>query len=299
MTAASARADVVAGPPADCAVDSEGAMTMAFALPDLPDHPDHPTRPEPRAPELLLRLRPKKGSEHDAETQLRVPLTRGGDGRWRAVLPPDGPVLAEGRWDVYAVDGAGDPEDPEAPEGPRRRLTPGVRDLRLLLDRRPEPARSPLAVRIPYTTKDGYLAVRAWLRTAHAEAGEIGLSGDTLTVRARLLGARLGSGATAVLRRRGKNPVVHEAEVRDEGGGGFSFTFGYRELTGARVDEHEFWDLFVRPDGGAARRVRIGRLLDDVADRKNIFTFPAAVLDGATVRPYYTVDNDLSVDVTG
>lgn len=269
------------GPRADCAVDAAGRLTVAFDLPGAAE------------PALLLRLRPRKGREDEPETLVTVPLAGGGPGgRSRAVLVPGGPVLAEGRWDLYAVDRA------EGHPGARRRLLPGVRDLRALLDGGgPVPERFPLAVRVPYPTKDNHLAVRAWLRPAHAEAGALDVSDTALTVRARLLGARLGEGAAAVVRRRGRNSVVREAAVRDEGGGALSFTVPFRELAGARGAEHDYWDMFVRPETGGPR-VRVGRLLDDVADKKQIFTFPATVLDGVTVRPYYTVDNDLSVDVT-
>lgn len=43
--------------------------------------------------------------------------------------------------------------------------------------------------------------------------------------------------------------------------------------------------------------VRVARLLDDVADRKEIFVHPVAVVTGARVRPYCTVDDDLPVEV--
>ena len=37
--------------------------------------------------------------------------------------------------------------------------------------------------------------------------------------------------------------------------------------------------------------------LDDVADRKEVFVYPPVTVADAVVRPYYTVDNDLSVEV--
>jgi hypothetical protein len=48
--------------------------------------------------------------------------------------------------------------------------------------------------------------------------------------------------------------------------------------------------------------VRIARLLDDVADKKPVLTYPRARVDTAygpvEAGPYYTRDNDLSVSVT-
>jgi hypothetical protein len=35
-----------------------------------------------------------------------------------------------------------------------------------------------------------------------------------------------------------------------------------------------------------------------VADRKEVFVYPAVRAGGAVLRPYYTLDNDLSVEVT-
>lgn len=54
--------------------------------------------------------------------------------------------------------------------------------------------------------------------------------------------------------------------------------------------------MYVRP-AADAQRIRVARLLDDVADRKAVFVYPATALGGVTARPYYTVDNDLAVEV--
>lgn len=56
------------------------------------------------------------------------------------------------------------------------------------------------------------------------------------------------------------------------------------------------WDVFVQAEENAPL-ARIGRLLDDVADRKEIFVYPSITLGATQVRPYYTVDNDLSLEV--
>ena len=57
------------------------------------------------------------------------------------------------------------------------------------------------------------------------------------------------------------------------------------------------WNVFVRP-APEAPFIRVARLLDDVADRKEVFVYPSVEVGGTVVRPYYTVDNDLSVEVT-
>lgn len=264
---------------ADCTADADGRIV--FDLPPAAAH-DAPS------PQLLLRLRPKKGQPE--KTVHVLDLETAHDGRLLAVLEPQ-PALAEGRWDPYLL--------PE-PGAPRLRLRPGLRDLRALVDGHLRDRPSPVAVRVPYVTKDGYLAVRAWLRTAHAEVEGIDVRDRSTTVRARLHGTSLAGEAAVRLRLRGGDGTVRNLELRGESDGrAFSFVVDHAELVAAGDAKNRVWDVSVHPgsDGGPAA-IRLGRLLDDVADRKEIFVYPTAVADGAVVRPYYTVDNDLSVEVT-
>ncbi|WP_326723267.1 FixH family protein [Streptomyces sp. NBC_00243] len=261
---------------ADCTADAHGRITFGLRL----DSAVHP--------QLLLRLRPKKGQPE--QVVHLIDLEPDEDGRRRAVLDPE-PALAEGRWDVYLL---------REPGEERLRLRPGLRDQRTLVDGHTRDRSSPVAVRIPYATKDGYLAVRAWLRTAHSEAGAIDVTDRSMTVAARLHGASLGEGAAVLLRRRGEAGVVQTLEPRAGGDGrDFSFTVDHQELAaaGGTGSGSGIWDVFLQPAAGAPR-IRVGRLLDDLADRKEIFVYPAATVGGVTLRPYYTVDNDLSVAVT-
>ncbi|MFG1664375.1 transferase [Streptomyces sp. Y7] len=258
---------------ADCTADADGRLTFVLRTPST-------------AARLLLRLRPGKGQPE--KVLLTLDFEAAGDGRRRAVLEP-GAELAEGRWDVYLLPG---------PDAPRQRLRPGLRDLRTLVDGRLRDWPAPVAVRVPYVTKDGCLAVRAWLRTAHAEVEGIDVTDRSMTVRARLHGAALGGDATVRLRLRGKGGTERTVvPVAEADGRGFSFTVHYGELADDAGPGNRVWDLFVRAGGAAGGEtpVRIGRLFDDIADRKEIFVLPAAALGGTVVRPYYTVDNDLSV----
>ncbi|WP_254389147.1 transferase [Streptomyces sp. AC550_RSS872] len=263
----------------DCTADADGRIVF-----DLP-----PTAADDAgSPQLLLRLRPKKGQPE--KTVHLLDLEPAHDGRLLAVLERQ-PALAEGRWDVYLV--------PE-PDAPRQRLRPGLRDLRALVDGHTRDRPSPVAVRVPYVTKDGYLAVRAWLRTAHAEVEGIEVTDRSMTVRARLHGASLAEGAAVLLRLRGGEGTARIVELRGGEGDGraFSFVVDYAELVGDGATRNRIWDLSVRVSSGeGAAPVRIGRLLDDVADRKEVFVYPTAVIGDAVVRPYFTVDNDLSVEV--
>ncbi|MEU6687810.1 transferase [Streptomyces sp. NPDC046832] len=260
-------------PRADCTIDTDGRLT--FRLP--PTAAAHPR--------LLLRLRPKKGLPETTRHVLDLD-TDPADGRHHAVLDPH-PVLDEGRWDVYLL--------PE-PEAERRRLRPGLRDLRALVDGHLRDRPSPVAVRIPYATKDGFLAVRAWRRTVHAEARGIDLRDRALTVTARLHGGELHQDATVRLRLRGTDTVRTVDPRLDGDGRGFSFTAGPGDLTAGGGGAARIWDVFVRPAAGAPP-VRVGRLLDDVADRKHVYVYPSIEADGSTLRPYYTVDNDLAIEV--
>ncbi|MDI3388833.1 hypothetical protein QIS99_21940 [Streptomyces sp. B-S-A8] len=262
-------------PRADCVADSAGGLT--FDLADLG---------RPGAAYLLLRLRERQphGAGH---TETRLPLTPAADGRLRAVLPSS-VQLAEGRWDVYADHGDAAP----------RRLAPGVNDLRSLVDRMPSGTRPHIAVRIPYATKHGNLTVRAWHRAPHAEAGELLIDGAGLTVRGRLLGAPLTPAGYAELRARtpeGDSPGQAARRVELGGSGGeFGLTVGYAEL----ADAPGIWDLWLLPQGAQGPQARVARLLDDVADKKPIFTYPAVRTGPVAVGPYYTRDNDLSLRVT-
>lgn len=266
-------------PRVDCTIDADGRTVFTLRAPA--------TAASGGSPRLLLRLRPAKGQPE--ETTLAVDLTSLDEGRPRGVLESR-TVLEEGRWDVFLV------PDPSAP---RVRLRPGLRDQRALVDGYTRDWPSPVAVRVPYTTVDGYLALRTWLRTAHAEVERIETTDRSMTVGARLHGASLSGSACVLLRRRDVTRLTREVPARVEGDGRrFLFTVDYAELAGDSPGGGVVWDVFARVrDGEGTAPVRVARLLDDVADRKEVFVHPVAVVGGAAVRPYYTVDNDLSVEV--
>ncbi|GGT45604.1 transferase [Streptomyces chromofuscus] len=236
--------------------------------------------------QLLLRLRPRK--EQPEKVRHILDLEPADDGGRRAVLDPD-LVLPEGQWDVYLL---------RAPGSERQRLRPGLCDLRALVDGRLRDWQAPLAVRVPYATLDGYLAVRTWLRPAHAEVDAITITDRSTTVGARLHGASLQPGAIVRLRLRGGSGRVRDMEPQPEGDGrGFSFTCHYEELAAETVSGSGIWDVFVRP-AAEAPLIRLACLLDDVACRTEVFVYPTVTVGGVGLRPYYTVDNDLSLRVT-
>ncbi|WP_329115080.1 hypothetical protein [Streptomyces sp. NBC_01465] len=212
--------------------------------------------------------------------------------RLRLELAPDAVLaaktpLAPGRWDVFADCG----------EYGSRRVESGIRDLSTLVDRTPEPASAPVAVRIPYPAKGGALAVRSWLRAPHAEAGAIVFAERGMTVEGRLYGTSLGPGAVVEARLRGTPGTVHHEPATGESGA-FAFTLPYGPLAAVGVPKDTYWDLWLLPSGERQGAVRIARILDDIAERKGIYVYPAGPADAegrVTAVPYYTVDNDLSL----
>ncbi|GGV48277.1 hypothetical protein GCM10010277_41510 [Streptomyces longisporoflavus] len=263
--------DVAAAPRADCIADSAGGLTFDVTDPGGEG-----------AAYLLLRRRDAASADED----VRLPLSPAADGRLRAALPSS-VELAEGRWNAYAEVG-----------GTPRRLAPGVNDLRSLVDRAPSGARGYIAVRIPYATKQGNLSVRSWLRAPHAEIGELDIAGTSVTAHGRVYGTVLTGAAFAEASRRAEPERVERYEVTADG---VEFSFGLRCDVLAESGPGP-WDLWLRPAGESGPRIRLARLLDDVADKKQIFTYPSVRLDTAAhgpldAGPYYTNDNDLSVRI--
>lgn len=253
-----------------CVAEDDGRLTFALPL------------AAPDSAHLLLKARPRKGVPDPAVR--RLPLEASRDGRVLAVLEPL-PELEEGRWDAFLV---------REPDAEPQQLTAGPLDLRVLVDGARVDRPSPVAVRVPYRALDGFLAVRAWLRPAHAEAGAIEVGEKATTVTARLHGTELGEDAVVRLRGRRSRAERTLSPTAEADGRGLRFTVDHADLTGVDV---RYWDVHVLPAADAAP-VRVGRVLDDVADRKHSFVYAAAPGGGQLVRPYYTVDNDLSFEVT-
>lgn len=265
-------------PRADCVAGPDGAITFELDVPGAGSG----GRDGGEAPELLLRLRGGSG----AGATLRLPLAPAGEKRSRAVLP--GTVEpAEGRWDVHV-------RRPGAGDHPETAVEAGIRDLRLLMDRVPEDGRC--AVRIPYPTVEGRLALRCWIRAPHAEAGPVAFEGNGMTVEGTLYGAPLGEGARVEARRTDAPDRVCRVPVTGSGGA-FVFTLPLDRLADGPAGGERLWSLLLVPGAGAGP-VRISRLLDDVWDRRNVFVYPGRDIgEGLRATPCYTGDNDLCVRV--
>lgn len=321
-------------PRADCTADTAGGLTFDVRPGACADGDESGS---PGEAALLLRLR---GSGNPEEA-VRLPLTPAEAGG-EPLRTAEGPVLRavlpstmsmpEGRWDAYLALAGREPV----------RLLPGVPDLRSLIGRTPRAGGTWLGVRIPYATKFGNLSVRSWLRWPHAEAGPLCTADGTMVVRGRLYGARLTSSASLEAHPRKPAgppvsvPLLPDAGSAPGGSAAGDLAFGGRapgadradgrcagapgEQSGARRGAEaapvfaaalelaalppgeQVWDLWLRPSAGE-EPVRLGRILDDVADKKEIFSYPPQRVTGhdgtvRSVRPYYTLDNDLSLRVS-
>jgi hypothetical protein len=253
---------------ADCIADSAGGITF-----------DLRGTGAPGAVLVLRRQGVTAVDAGDSDDEVRLPLTSSEESMLRAVLPST-VELAEGHWDVYA----GGPAE--------RPVRPGVRDVRALADRTPGAGR--IDARVPYPTGNGTLAIRAWVRAPHAEAGTIRVEGGAMTVEGTLYGAELGQGAVVEARLRGAGRV-HRVGATG-GGGAFGFTLPYAPLAGTQVLRQQVWDLWLLPAEGGPE-IRISRILDDVWDKRLVFVYPGHRAGRWLAAPFYTCGNDLCVRI--
>ncbi|MFF4533038.1 glycosyltransferase [Streptomyces sp. NPDC001407] len=254
-----------ANPEARCAVEADGSLTVRLRPEQLTSADTH----------VLLRHRGSKGKE-----AVRVPLA--GDGTAR--IERAAHTMSEGRWDTY-VERSGDKS--------RRRLAAALVEQKALLGLPLAVSGAGVTAWVPYETSDGFLAVRTWLRPEHAEATEVRVGDDALTVTVTLHGTPLTEDAELVARLRHGDGPAGDVRAPLENG---SATLPYAPMEKRIAEDQDLWDLWLRPKPGAAL-VRVGRLAGDFADRKGIDTFPAATRGEVRLRPYFTVTNDLTVTV--
>jgi hypothetical protein len=175
-------------------------------------------------------------------------------------------------------------------------------------------AGEPFARRLPYPTADGFLALRTWLRPDHAEVDRLEQVEGALRLRGRLVSREGGLGegelrVVAVSRLDGV-PDWTSQPVAAPGPGRFCATVDLESLTAHRVTRHDDWDLHLE-DVVTGARARLGRLADDIADRKPVVRYGRTRWELETdpemhqqwpvptveVRPFFTVNNDLSLYV--
>jgi hypothetical protein len=251
---------------------------------------------------LALVLRHRRGDD-----EVRVPLERPTDTKspWTADLAHRHLTLAEGRWDLHVE---------RAEDGARRRLRAGLVEQRGLLSATPTTPPTPTAPPtaevpevggavawwIPYATKDGYLALRTFHRSAHAEATALRTDDGSLSVEGVLHGVALGEGAALLSVSR--SGTAYDFETPAAAVGGRMFQARVLSLPCPAGADKSLWDLFLRPAEGA-EPVRVGRLFGDIVDRKDTDKYPSTALGAAADRPvrarfFFTVTNDLAISAS-
>lgn len=205
-------------------------------------------------------------SRNDVEVPLREPIG----------VISDWSDLAEGDWLLHR-DG--------------RPVPAGYIDSRALLT---APSQPPGTVVVPYADK-GVFGIRVWRRDRFAEVDRVRSDGSGLTITGRLIGAISTGHLRCLARHRQQPDVTHEVGV-DVDVDGFSATIPLTTIAGDSRPG-DLWDLWL--DSGD-ERIRISRLLDDVAHRKSVQRYPVIAVTAPQptwLQPYFTVGNDLSIRV--
>jgi glycosyltransferase involved in cell wall biosynthesis len=261
-------------PTAHARATADGGVSVLLDPAELPSGPL----------DFVARLRRDPG-----QRQVRVPVLPSADAPdtvSRATLDPVEHTLAEGRWDCYV-----------APRGTNKRVRLTVRmvEQAALVGRAPSVDQRGVGAWIPYATADGFLAVRSWLRPAHAEIDTVEVGEGSVTVTATLHGAAAPVGEGAVVRVVSRTDTAYDFSVaaRAVGERGFRFTVPYDEIMARRSVEHDLWDLHLGD-------VPVGRIGGDVVERRKTDLVPGQVFEhgerGRTrVRPYFTVNNELAL----
>lgn len=233
-------------------------------------------------PNLAVTLTDRAKGDH-----YRLPLQQSATpgGPWTATVDPEHIRLTEGRWDLHVVRG----------DGARRRLSCQYAEGRGLLTAQPVDG-TPFTWWVPYTTVDGYLALRAWYRDAHAEAHSVQADQTGVTVTCTLYGTALGDSGTApkVIAKPRTAGETLTAPVTVLGPDRFRFTLRYDQVHAARTGKETVdpvWDVSLQPGSGTPKTLRVGRILGDVLDRNKTDLYPAI----NDVRPYFTKANNLAL----
>lgn len=230
---------------------------------------------------------------------VKAPLTGDPATGWTASFPIAEALFAEGRWDLFLADRW---------DG-LHRLQAGLLDVREIIE---APDFLPFVRNIPYKTADGFLAVAAWQRAEHAEAGDIWVGTEAITVHGRLIGAGFGTTRpTLTLTRRGEHPATYVVPGRDEGDGRFAADVPMESFAALRLLRYEDWDVSVSrgPDGDP---IPVARLADEIIERKRVYVYPSVLIDDhppadlfeetpeseVRVRPYFTIQSGLSLVLT-
>jgi hypothetical protein len=270
-------------PVARTRVAADGALVIRLLAKRLPKSPAA----------LLVRSRRTSSAPHRIALP---PRSEAVDGCVEVRLERTAHPLTEDRWDTYVE---------RIADGKRKRIQSElVETARLLSMPAPVDGDGVLTPWVPYTTLDGYLAVRAWSRSGHAEVTSVELGQESCTVRAELYGRAAqvtrADGSTVVAVSRSKSEPDFELPYEFVSGLVPSLSFELPYELPAALDSGGLkgvWDLWLRTGAEDAPRVRFGRLLGDLADRKKTDLVPRVRLGGTEtgIWFYFSLVNDLVV----
>ncbi|MEW9532973.1 hypothetical protein [Microbispora sp. NPDC049125] len=255
---------------------------------------------------LVLRHR---GSGAERHVLLGAARGRSRDASVAVSLAPL--ALVPGRWDAYLQQ-----------DGPRTRIQSV--DPGFSLDRLDAYAlgRRTMAYRA-YRTRTGYLAIKidqarpvadvraVWFREGRFEVTGLlaytGLDDDDQQREARLA-LRYGAPATAASP---ESPESRESTDSPESPGGAAATVTFSatvqgvrfhaalslcDVVAATPDAHGVWEPSLEVDG-VDRSLPLGARLDDVEGKRRRVHYPRALVDGVPIRPSFTSDDQLLLEV--
>jgi glycosyltransferase involved in cell wall biosynthesis len=134
---------------------------------------------------------------------------------------------------------------------------------------------------------DGKLTVEAKPLAPHAEVTRMRVEGTTLHVE----GTVEGEDEAAHLAARRRGDVKEVVAAAERAGGRFAASLDLTELA-LPGEQAGVWDLRLV---AGRRSYRLGTHLDGIANRGEATEFPAVQVGGQRLRPYYTVENNVSV----
>lgn len=164
---------------------------------------------------------------------------------------------------------------------------------------------------LPYVTEGGFLRLRIWSRSRHAELLSIEYGDRSMWLLGWLHGGWQPGAQPQLLLRRRQEPqhtiVVGTARIED---GWFGAELSAEATMRARLLIRENWDVLLA-DGSDMEPVRVARIADDQVARRDVQRFPELVNEESAdlfgpdagrsvvgLRPYLTADNELSLVVT-
>ncbi|MFC7384054.1 hypothetical protein [Sphaerisporangium rhizosphaerae] len=270
-------------------VVTDAEVTLADVL-SLRVSIEHPL---PEGTRLVLRQR---GTGSEAKVVLGTPGAEARDASVAVSLTPLG--LAPGRWDTY-LEHDGGPADGE----PARRTRMHCVDPGFSLDRLDAYAlsRRTMAYRA-YRTLNGYLALKispaepvadvraVWFREGRFEVtGLLAYTGfdDDDAHRTARLALRSTSGPDTA--------VTAAATVQ---GVRFHAALSLCDVIAATPEYEGLWAPSLEVDG-LETPLPLGARIDDVDGKRRRVQYPDTSVDGVPVRPCYTVDDELRLEVGG